>query len=88
MRWGGHFPFLQTAPLSPLPSGYWVVEGPYCGILSDYPLVWLALGRAVDMEEPAGGRGLRLTLVCGGGTFAGCNLCVYALPFFLGRQPL
>jgi len=43
MRWGGHFPFLQTAPLSPLPSGYWVVEGPYCGILSDYPLVWLAL---------------------------------------------
>lgn len=43
LRWGGHFPFLQVAPLSPLPSGYWGVEAPYCGILSDYPLVWLAL---------------------------------------------
>jgi len=43
MRWSGHFPFLQAVPLSPLPSGYWGVGEPYSGILSNYPLVWLAL---------------------------------------------
>ena len=43
MRWSGHFPFLQAVPLSPLPSGYCGVGEPYGGILSNYPLVWLAL---------------------------------------------
>jgi tetratricopeptide (TPR) repeat protein len=43
MRWSGHFPFLRAVPLSPLPSGYWGVGEPYSGILSNYPLVWLAL---------------------------------------------
>jgi Flp pilus assembly protein TadD len=43
MRWSGHFPFLHAAPLSPLPSGYYGAEEPYSGILSNYPLVWLAL---------------------------------------------
>ncbi len=43
MRWSGHFPFLQAVPLSPLPSGYYGTWEPYGGILSNYPLVWLAL---------------------------------------------
>jgi tetratricopeptide (TPR) repeat protein len=43
MRWGGHFPFLHASRLSPLPSGYNGVADPYGGILSNYPLVWLAL---------------------------------------------
>jgi tetratricopeptide (TPR) repeat protein len=43
MRWSGHFPFLQAVPLSPLPSGYYGTGEPYSGILSNYPLVWLAL---------------------------------------------
>jgi len=43
MRWTGHFPFLQAAPLPPLPSGFCGAEGPCSGILSNYPLVWLAL---------------------------------------------
>jgi tetratricopeptide (TPR) repeat protein len=43
MRWSGHFPFLQAVPLSPLPLGYCGTEEPYGGILSNYPLVWLAL---------------------------------------------
>ena len=43
MRWSGHFPFLQAVPLSPLPSGYYGTGEPYGGILSNYPLVWLAL---------------------------------------------
>jgi tetratricopeptide (TPR) repeat protein len=44
MPWSGHFPFfLQAVPLSPLPSGYYGTGEPYSGILSNYPLVWLAL---------------------------------------------
>ena len=43
MRWRGHFPFLQAVPLSPLLPGYWGVAETYSGILSNYPLVWLAL---------------------------------------------
>ncbi len=61
MRWSGHFPFLQAAPPSPFPPGYYGVGESYCGILSNYPLVWLALaaplawrGRPVEQ-----GSGLR-----------------------------
>jgi hypothetical protein len=42
IRWGCHFPFLQAGPLSPLPPNYYGVGGPYCCILSNYPVVWLA----------------------------------------------
>jgi len=55
MRWSGHFPFLQAGPPLPSPSGYTSVGNAYSGILSNYPLVWLALaaplvwrGRPVD----------------------------------------
>jgi len=43
MRWSGHFPFLQGVPLPQLPSGYDGVGDPYGGLLSSYPVVWLAL---------------------------------------------
>jgi tetratricopeptide (TPR) repeat protein len=43
MRWSRHFPFLQAVPLLPLPSGHYGVGDPYGGLLSNYPLVWLAL---------------------------------------------
>jgi tetratricopeptide (TPR) repeat protein len=43
MRWGSHFPFLQTVLPPPSPSGFWGVGAPYSGILINYPLVWLAL---------------------------------------------
>jgi tetratricopeptide (TPR) repeat protein len=42
VRWGWHFPFLQASQMSPLPSNYYGVGGPYCGILCNYPVVWLA----------------------------------------------
>jgi tetratricopeptide (TPR) repeat protein len=55
MRWSGHFPFLQAWSLSPLPSGYCGFGLPYSGILSNYPVAWLALaaplawrGRSVE----------------------------------------
>ena len=43
IRWGSHFPFLQPRVVSAVPSNYYSVGGPYCGILLNYPLVWLAL---------------------------------------------
>lgn len=43
MRWTSHFPYLQAAPVPPLPSGYYGLGEPYSGILGDYPLVWLIL---------------------------------------------
>jgi len=44
VRLNGHFPFLQTVPLPPVPSGYDAAVQVACGgILSNYPLVWLVL---------------------------------------------
>ncbi|MGA9453718.1 MAG: tetratricopeptide repeat protein [Verrucomicrobiia bacterium] len=43
LRWSGHFPFLQAGSPSPLPSGYYGEGEAYTGMLSNYPVVWLAL---------------------------------------------
>ena len=43
IRWGHHFPFLQAGQMSPLPVNCSGVGEPYCGVLINYPLVWLAL---------------------------------------------
>ena len=51
MRWSGHFPFLRAVPLSPLPSGYCEVTDPYGGMLSNYPLVWLALAAPLAWRD-------------------------------------
>ena len=43
IQWRTHFPFLQADVSSSLPSNYYAVGGPYCGILLNCPLVWFAL---------------------------------------------
>jgi len=43
IRWSGHYPFLQAVPRPPMPSGYVTVGDPYGGILTNCPLLWLAL---------------------------------------------
>jgi tetratricopeptide (TPR) repeat protein len=43
IRWSGHYPFLTAVPPPPVPAGHFRVEDTYGGILSNYPLVWLAL---------------------------------------------
>ena len=58
MHWTGDFPFLQAVQPSPLPPGYDGMGEPYSGILSNYPLAWLALAvplawRARPAEEAA-----------------------------------
>ena len=42
-RWCGRFPFVREIALPPLPAGRGTVETPF-GVLTNIPLVWLALG--------------------------------------------
>jgi Flp pilus assembly protein TadD len=49
-RWNGHFPFVHKAALPPLPSGY--LEGwETFGVLTNIPLVWLALAVPLAWRE-------------------------------------
>ena len=41
-RWSGRFPFVHGITVPPLPAGYALVEAPF-GILTNIPVVWLAL---------------------------------------------
>ncbi|HVM60698.1 MAG TPA: tetratricopeptide repeat protein [Verrucomicrobiae bacterium] len=41
-RWSGRFPFVHEIAVPPLPAGYASVERPF-GILTNVPVVWLAL---------------------------------------------
>jgi Flp pilus assembly protein TadD len=78
MRWSGHFPFLQPVPLFPLPSGYFGTGEPYCGILGDYPLVWLALASPLAWRGRQRGEasGLRWFVVAVFLLFVVCALTV------------
>ncbi len=40
--WGGHFPFVQQITVPPMPTGHGRVQSPF-GVLTNIPLVWLAL---------------------------------------------
>lgn len=54
MRWTNHFPFLLAFRLSPIPAGYAGVATPYSGILTDYPITWLALAAPLALRRVAG----------------------------------
>jgi tetratricopeptide (TPR) repeat protein len=41
-RWSRRFPFVHEIALPPLPAGYMLVETPF-GVLTNVPLVWMAL---------------------------------------------
>ena len=77
-RWSGHFPFLRAVPLSPLPSGYCEVTDPYGGMLSNYPLVWLALA------APLAWRGRSVKVASGLRWF----IAAVFLIFVIGALPL
>jgi tetratricopeptide (TPR) repeat protein len=42
VRWSGRFPFVHEITVPPLPEGHGPVESPF-GVLTNIPLVWLAL---------------------------------------------
>ncbi len=52
-HWHGRFPFLQEATLPPLPVGYARVESPF-GVLTNIPLVWLALAVPLGWRNRSG----------------------------------
>ena len=51
IRWGHHFPFLHARQMSPMPVNYYGVGEPYCGILANYPLVWLAFAAPLAWKD-------------------------------------
>ena len=57
VRWTTHSPFVQGIVMPPIPSGHSVTERPF-GVLTNIPLVWLALAVPLawrNRSEPAGG---------------------------------
>ena len=48
-RWGGRFPFVHDIVVPPLPAGEVWVEIPF-GVLSNVPLVWLALAAPLGWQ--------------------------------------
>jgi len=58
-RWSVHSPFIHGDVVSPLPSGYAIVGEPY-GILTNIPVVWLALGAPLAWRNRPGQTGTAL----------------------------
>jgi tetratricopeptide (TPR) repeat protein len=89
MRWSGHFPFLEAGNLA-LPSGFLGGDGTfYSGILSNIPLVWLAV------VTPLAWRGrsdvpsaLRCFVVALSLLFAACALTVCLIGFVSSRYQM
>jgi tetratricopeptide (TPR) repeat protein len=52
-RWSAHFPFVHQAAVPRLPAGYDTFEDPY-GVLTNVPVVWLALAVPLGWRNRAG----------------------------------
>jgi tetratricopeptide (TPR) repeat protein len=77
-RWGGRFPFVREIRIPTLPAGYGEVENAF-GILTNIPLVWLALavplawrGRPADVRSALRGFLAVITVLFGIGALTLC----------------
>jgi tetratricopeptide (TPR) repeat protein len=52
-RWSARFPFVHGIAVPPLPEDYWDVENPF-GVLTNIPLVWLALAVPLAWRNRSG----------------------------------
>jgi tetratricopeptide (TPR) repeat protein len=84
-RWSSRFPFVHEIAVTWLPVGYGRIESPFGGVLSNIPLVWLALavplawrGRSTDERSKLSGSLAPVTLVFG--------ICALSLCFFRGAN--
>jgi len=91
VHWSSHFPFVRGITVPPLPSGYGVVETPF-GILTNIPVVWLALAlplawrdRTAEARSTLGGFLSAVALIFGIGTLVICLFssatCRYEVEF-------
>jgi tetratricopeptide (TPR) repeat protein len=79
-RWSGRFPFVHDIAVPPLPVGYDRVETPF-GVLTNIPLVWLALAVPLGWRSrPAEAR----SSLCGFLTAVALlfGICALTLAFF------
>ena len=53
-RWTLHFPFVHDTALPAKPAGYWGVDYSF-GVLTNIPLVWLALAETAGLADAGGG---------------------------------
>jgi tetratricopeptide (TPR) repeat protein len=51
LHWTRQFPFLEATSLSSGPSGYAGAGTPYSGMLSDFPITWLALAAPLAWKD-------------------------------------
>ena len=84
-RWNSHFPFVHEAAAPPVPVGYGQL--PNCfGVLTNIPLVWLALAAPVAWRNRSGQtyRVLRMFVTATALLF---GMCVLTLGLFCGSNP-
>jgi tetratricopeptide (TPR) repeat protein len=76
-RWGAHFPFVHEIAVPPLPSGRGHGEEPF-GVLTNIPLVWLALAVPLAWRNRSGqaASSLRWFVLAAALLFAMCALTV------------
>jgi hypothetical protein len=55
-RWSSHFPFVHDIAAPPLPAGYGSLQTPF-GVLTNIPLVWLALAAPLAWRGRSGQTG-------------------------------
>jgi len=52
LHWSDTFPFIHAGTWPSLPAHYYGVGNPYCGILVNYPLVWVSLAVTLLWAKP------------------------------------
>ena len=77
-RWSGRFPFVHDITVPPLPAGHGLAEQQTFGILTDIPLVWLALAVPLAWRERS----------AEGRSVLGGFLAAVALLFWIGALTL
>ncbi len=50
VRWSGRYPFIRNPEVPPLPAGHAGVFYAHCGVLSNIPVVWLALATPLALR--------------------------------------
>ncbi len=80
-RWSSRFPFVREIALPPVPAGYGGVETPF-GVLTNIPLVWLALAVPLAWRGRSGQAGSVLRWF-GAAVALLFGTCVLPLLFFI-----